>query len=260
MQDVIVNYNDINPLNDYKVHAQEQTATAHAAISTVPRVDSTHLAPQPAPILATPHVQTPTRILLAIPTAKYVEVDTFKSMWDLRVPNNCELEFQYFFGYNIQQIRNLQASWMLNNAYDYVLHVDSDMKFPAHTLEQLLSIQTDRIGITSGIYIQRHDHDKVCEVYVSDSHTGGHKHLPAHALTPHRVLEVEAVGFGCCLVHRKVYEQVQNPWFEYKNDLDFRNVISEDVDFCMKAKQAGFQTAVHTGLHYGHIHKTVLVP
>jgi glycosyltransferase involved in cell wall biosynthesis len=261
MQDVIVNYNDENPLNDYKVHAQEQTATAHAAISPVSQGGTTVLAPTPSPVTpSTPHVLKPTRILLAIPTAKYVEVDTFKSMWDLHVPANCELEFQYFYGYNIQQIRNLQVIWMLNNQFDHVLHVDSDMTFPPHTLEWLLYMQTERRAITSGCYVQRKESEKILEVYVHDVQTGGHVHLPVQDLAPNRIMNVQAVGFGCCLVRRDVYEQVSDPWFEYHNPTPHKAIVSEDVDLCMKATQKGFEIGVHTGLHYGHIHKTVLRP
>lgn len=253
MQDVIVNYNDVNPLNDYKVHAEEQNAAAHAAISGT-------MSPETTDVLSTPCVSKPSKILLAIPTAKYVEVDTFKSMWDLKVPHNCELEFQYFFGYNIQQIRNLQVSWMLRNQFDHVLHVDSDMTFPSHTLELLLDIQTQRRAITSGVYVQRKEHERILEVYVQDINSTGHVNLDVRDLKPERILDVKAVGFGCCLVRRDVYEAVNDPWFEYHNPTPGQAQISEDVDLCMKAIAKGFQIGVHTGLIYGHIHKTLLTP
>jgi hypothetical protein len=260
MQDVIVNYNDQNPLNDYKVHAQEQNQAAHAAVNLkldVPENMAPTLTVQ-AESVAAPHILTAKRILIAIPTAKHVEVLTFKSLWDLHKPTNTQLDFQYFYGYNVQQVRNTQARWVLNNAYDHVLHVDSDMILPPHTLECLLDMQTDTRGITSGIYVQRKDHEQVCEAYVTDSQTGGHAHLPVEDLMPHRILDVAAVGFGGCLVRRDVYKQVAEPWFEYHMHTSGAPRVSEDVDFCMKAQQAGFTVGVHTGLRYGHIHQTIL--
>lgn len=259
MQDVVVNYNDLNPLNDYKVHAQEQSAAALAAQQPT-QVSAPQVCDTPAPTLSTALIARPQRILLAIPTAKYVELDTFKSMWDLHVPSNCELEFQYFYGYNIQQIRNLQVSWMLRNQFDHVLHVDSDMTFPCHTLEWLLHMQTERRAITSGCYVQRKDAEKILEVYVPDMLTGGHSHLSVQDLAPDRILNVQAVGFGCCLVRRDVYEQVSDPWFEYHNPTPHKSMVSEDVDLCMKATQKGFEIGVHTGLRYGHVHKVTLTP
>jgi glycosyltransferase involved in cell wall biosynthesis len=258
MQDILINYNDLNPLNDYKVHATEQTVTARAAITgATTAVTTTSTQVQ---TVTAPHVQKPLRVLLAVPTAKHVELDTFKSMWDLHTPHNVQLEFQYFYGYNISQIRNTQVNWMLRNQFDHMLHVDSDMMFPPHTLLMLLQMQTDRRAITSGIYIQRKPDQQVCEVYVTDPVSGGHAHLAVHELVPDRILDVAAVGFGCCLVRRDVYEQVPEPWFEYHMHTSGAPRVSEDVDLCMKAQAAGFQVAVHTGLRYGHIDRVTRYP
>jgi glycosyltransferase involved in cell wall biosynthesis len=260
MQDVIVNYNDVNPLNDYKVNASEQTQTAHAAVNLQINVSekSPPVTATKCVALAQPHIHTPLRVLLAIPTARHVEVATFKSLWDLHRPPNVELDFQYFYGYNVQQVRNTQVLWMLNHGYDHMLHVDSDMVLPAHTLECLLDMQTERRAITSGIYVQRKDVAHTCEVYVHDAHTGGHTHMHLDQLMPERVCDVAAVGFGGCLVRRDVYEKIQEPWFEYHMHASGAPRVSEDVDFCMKAQQTGFDVGVHTGLRYGHIHQTIL--
>ena len=257
MQDVIVNYNDLNPLNDYKVHAQEQSAAALAAQQPTQASANQECLTQ-APMLTAPLIARPQHILLAIPTAKHVEVLTFKSLWDLRAPAHTVLDFQYFYGYNVQQVRNTQVHWLLKNGYDHVLHVDSDMVLPAHSLEWLLDMQTATRAITSGIYVQRKEHEQVCEAYVTDAHTGGHAHLDLHQLQPERILDVHAVGFGGCLVRRDVYEKVREPWFEYHMHASGAPKVSEDVDFCMKAVQAGFTIGVHTGLRYGHIHQTIL--
>lgn len=254
MHDILVNYNDLNPLNDYKVNASQQTQTALACVGAATSQSST------TALLATPHVCKPQQVLLAVPTAKHIEVDTFKSMWDLHKPPGISLEFQYFYGYNIQQIRNTQVNWMLKNGFDHMLHVDSDMIFPPHTLEQLLHMQTTHTAITSGIYIQRKDHERVCEAYVHDPVTGAHVNVDLTQLPSNQCVTVDAVGFGCCLVRRDVYEQVGEPWFEYHQCHTGAPRISEDVDFCMKAQRKGFKTAIHTSLWYGHIHRTTLYP
>ena len=40
-------------------------------------------------------------ILIAIPTNKYVEPETFKSIYDLIIPDGYRTEFQFFYGYQI---------------------------------------------------------------------------------------------------------------------------------------------------------------
>lgn len=51
-------------------------------------------------------------ILIAVPTNKYVETETMKSIYDLIVPPGYKTELQFFYGYQIDQIRNLIAEWV----------------------------------------------------------------------------------------------------------------------------------------------------
>ena len=51
------------------------------------------------------------KILIAIPTNKYIEPETYKAIYDLTVPEGYKVEFQFFFGYQVDQIRNLIAKW-----------------------------------------------------------------------------------------------------------------------------------------------------
>ena len=38
------------------------------------------------------------KILIAIPTNKFIEPSTFKAIYDLKVPEGYKTEFQFFFG------------------------------------------------------------------------------------------------------------------------------------------------------------------
>ena len=56
------------------------------------------------------------------------------------------------------------------------------------------------------------------------------------------VFYVDAVGLGFCLIERKIFEEIDYPWFEYRVDYDFdaeeEREISEDLSFFMKVKEA----------------------
>ena len=289
MQDIVVNYNDLNPLNDYKINSDQQMVTANYALEQksmftgdVPlsptkqvadvitqdnhvnqpidlpnMIHVTQLPKIAQPVTAPTYIR-PNRILIGVPTARYIEVDTFKSIYDLECPKNTELEFQYFYGYNVEQVRNLMVNWSLLNGFNWMLSVDSDIIMPRHSLQRLLDIQDQTRAISSGTYIQRKEDQRIPEIYIHNPETGGHKHLPIEQAEKDQILDVEAVGFGCCLVRRDVFEKVGNPWFTYHSSLDLNKLLSEDVDFCMKAKQQGYQVVVDTGLKLGHISKTVL--
>jgi hypothetical protein len=46
------------------------------------------------------------KILIGIPTNKYVETKTMKAIYDLEIPEGYTTELQFFYGYQIDQIRN----------------------------------------------------------------------------------------------------------------------------------------------------------
>ena len=227
LQDIVYNYNDANPLNDYKVNSQEQNIAAKEIIKM--------------------SVQKK-RILIAIPTAKNIEAETFKSIYDLDVPPDCEVTFQYFYGYNIDQVRNLIADWVVKG-YDYLFSVDSDIALPRNALSKLMSHDKD---IVSGLYIQRKPGLHILEIYEGNAH-GGVSNMPYEKLKGRTLVEIAGCGFGCVLVKAEVMKGIGYPQFQYHSAIDHRNTISEDVDFCRKARDKGFKIWADPSVLCNHI-------
>ena len=225
VQDIVVNYNDINPLNDYKVNAQEQNRNASEIASMQPKK----------------------KILIAIPTAKNIEPETFKAIYDLKVPEGYETHFQYFYGYNIDQIRNLIADWTVKG-YDYLFSVDSDISFASDTLAKMLAHDVD---VVSGLYIQRKPGQHILELY-EHNNRGGVTNIDYAKIKDRGLVEIAGCGFGCCLIKKTVMQQVGYPQFEYHSALDHSNTISEDVDFCRKALAKGFRIFADTTIQCEH--------
>ena len=176
------------------------------------------------------------KILIAIPTAKNIEPDTFKSIYDLTVPEGYETTFQFFYGYNIDQVRNLIADWVVKG-FDYLFSVDSDIAFPADTLAKLLAHDKD---IVSGLYIQRKPGLHVLEIYERNSQ-GGVTNMPYGKLKGRSLVEVAGCGFGCVLVKAEVMKTIGYPQFKYHSAISHKDTVSEDVDFCSKAMDKGFK-------------------
>jgi FkbM family methyltransferase len=209
--DVVYVYNDTNPLNDYKVNGEEQTRTANKVLGSKKK-----------------------RILIAIPCKNDIEADTFKSIYDLKVPEGYETEFQYFYGYAVDQVRNLIAHWAINGNYDYLLAIDHDMVFPSDTLEKLLAADKD---VVTAVYRQRLE-PMTLEVYDHD-----YRNVPYDLLyygIEGDLVQIGACGFGCVLVKKKVFQAIPYPQFVYHQALTKEGSVSEDVDFCKKARDAGF--------------------
>ena len=236
VSDVMYYYNDTNPLNDYKVNGILQNVNADA-ITRQSAVVQTTVATSPT-----------RRVLIAIPTAKYIEPETFKSIYDLELPEGVTADFQYFYGYRIDQIRNLIAHWVVNG-YDYLFAVDSDISFAPDTLKRLMSHDCD---VVSGIYRQRTP-EQTLEVYQRNA-VGGVSNISWQDLQGRGLVEVAACGFGCVLVKNQVLREIGAPQFQYHVALDHNHTISEDVDFCRKAVAKGFRIWADTDVicqHHG---------
>jgi FkbM family methyltransferase len=227
LQDIVYNYNDSNPLNDYKVNAIEQNV---AAKSIIKKMNSSKK-----------------KILIAIPTARNIEPETFKSIYDLIIPDGYEATFQYFYGYNIDQVRNLIADWVVKG-FDYLFSVDSDISFPSNTLLKLLSHDKD---VVSGLYIQRKPGLHILEIYERNQQ-GGVTNMPYEKLKGRSLVEIAGCGFGCALVKAEVMREIGYPQFKYHSAVEHRHTVSEDVDFCRKALDKGFKIWADTSVLCSH--------
>lgn len=269
VQDIFYRYNDLNPINDYKVNGESQNKTASKILGTYKPVPEFNLnevqlrLPDLSTDKAREYLEGPSekkpvikkKILIAIPTAKNIEPTTFKAIFDLEIPEGYETDFQYFYGYNVDQVRNLIASWIVNGEYDYLFAVDYDVAFPPDTLKRLLSHNKD---IVSGVYIQRFTDRHVVELFERNSH-GGYTHIPWERIKDKGLVKIGACGFGCVLIKKQVMVDIGYPQFQYFSALDHRNTFSEDLDFARKAASKGFEMWADTSVicdHYGtHVYK-----
>jgi glycosyltransferase involved in cell wall biosynthesis len=226
-KEIVCVYNDNNPLNDYKVNKDEQNKNANTSYT--------------AKKLKT--------ILLAIPTNKYIEAETMKSIFDLIVPEGYKLDFQHFHGYQIDQIRNLIADWA--KKYDYLLSVDSDIVLPRDALIKMLSSDKD---IITGLYIQRIPNKHTLEIY-KDNETGGVSNVNIGDV-PNHIFEISGCGMGCCLIKGEIFRTMEYPHFFYKSAIEHKNTVSEDIYFCKKAKYLGYTIWADPSIKCDHIGNT----
>jgi glycosyltransferase involved in cell wall biosynthesis len=194
------------------------------------------------------------KILIGIPTAKNIESDTFKSLYDLYVPDGYETELQFFYGYTIDQVRNLIAEWA--KEYDYLLSVDSDIVLPKDALIKMLNHDVDMV---SGVYMQRLHDKQVLEIYKLNDQ-GGMTNVSAEEISPPGLHQVSGCGFGAVLIKSDVIRNMEYPHFEYKSALSHAHTFSEDVYFCKKALETGAQIYVDSTIICEHIGARKFIP
>lgn len=191
------------------------------------------------------------KILIAIPTAKNIEAQTFISIYNLKIPEGYDADFQCFYGYSIDQVRNLIASYALKNNYDYLFCIDSDINLNnPEILEILLNHDKDIVG---GVYRQRNLDKIIPEVFFSTPNGGCRNATIEEINICNGLIPVDSIGFGCVLIKKEVLEKIPYPHFYYQHSIDFKDTVSEDVYFCRKARFHGFETYCDTTIRPGHI-------
>ena len=141
LQEIVYNYNDINPLNDYKVNGREQNINAEKILKKRSDLVSTS-----NKIKNNTNTSNPMKtILIAVTSNKYVEPATMQSIYELIVPYGYKTQFQYFYGYSRAQIKNLICSWAKH--FDFTLFVTPDSVFPRTILHDVINLDTDVVTI-----------------------------------------------------------------------------------------------------------------
>ena len=178
-------------------------------------------------------------VMVAIPTSHSAHMETFKSLWSLRGSAG----FEYVKGHDTGISRNILAKRAIEEGYDSILFVDSDMVIPEDALELMSEGDAD---VVSALYPKRSDRTKA-NVYQESPCSP----LPYSDSLPRRI-PISFCGFGCVLVKTELLRRMEYPFFqfcEYPNG-DF---LSEDFFFCQEALRVGAIMEADTRVRCGHI-------
>jgi hypothetical protein len=139
--------------------------------------------------------------------------------------------------------RNVAVEQLFASDSSHILFLDSDMVFPATTLERLLRHELDIVGAT---YCMRRP-----------QHAATHRNLDRSSALPFdgsELYEVESLGGGCILIRKEVFLALKAPYFE-SVWISEKIPQGEDRTFCLRAREAGFKVWCDLALSdsVGHI-------
>lgn len=182
----------------------------------------------------------------------------------------------FFFQTSIPVVdvaRNVVASQALHSGAEYLFFWDSDVVPPYDIVPRLIA---EGRPVISGLYWRRHP-NMFPEVFQVNPKTGIPEPMSAEEIHRLRgahagVMECDAVGLGCCLIHRSVLEKLakrsqkftminpDNPEetlevYEFmKMIIQDRVTISEDIHFCSRVKhELGFKIFVDLSIECAHL-------
>lgn len=128
--------------------------------------------------------------------------------------------------------------------HTHFLWLDSDHVFNPDLACQLARhFALPEVDAVSALYFSRTE-PYMPVAYVKDETEDIYKHYPLLE-APNNLCEVDAVGFGAIMTKREIFEQMEYPWFGFRD-------AGEDIAFCVKAKQKGFRLFLDGQYKLGH--------
>lgn len=170
----------------------------------------------------------------------------------------------------VYDARNTLSLTAIEQNFDYVLWLDSDMVFHADTLERMLkTIKTSSFAIgdwqsyaegagkyqmlTGVYYMRKPPHTPVLYKTIAEPElTDGQVQKKIETMTdiPDTLFEVEGCGFGCVLTSVPLLKKV---WDKFGPAFTPYPWASEDMSFCYRVKQLGEKILCDPTIYLGHI-------
>lgn len=193
-----------------------------------------------------------------------LHVDTTTVAWsfglrNLIIPGREELRrfspFCPVAGQPFDMARNTSVQYMFDVGAEWWFSLDSDVVMPRDGLLRLLAHKQPFI---SGMYCRRSlPHGVPVMIKNGTWFTD---------FVPGSVVEVDLVGAGALLIHRSVFERVQQrpeqgkKWFDWRVDqLGLPNIppdkpsLSEDFTYCAAVRAAGYKVLCDTSVYCKHV-------
>lgn len=195
------------------------------------------------------------KILIAVPTFETIDPNTFKSIYGLTNYGHA-VSFDFVRGYDCAKARNEIVKEAIAGNYDFVLMVDSDIVLPS---DALVLMANPLVDICLGVYPRKRTMTGQTELFLP----GQADFTDENNISMHEVracgeprIEVMGGGMGCAFISVNVLKAMSFPWFTY---VTYPNgtVLSEDLDFCCKAREKGFLIFADTRVQCGHVNTLI---
>ena len=169
----------------------------------------------------------------------------------------CDLPFKPGYAYRMVPVHNFKPAAAGRNVFcknikdadaDWLVMIDNDMAIPDNLLDTLKDAPADADIIVPTFYMWSQTDLKLTLCWGMDDIPSGYARLNPgfHELTK--------CGTGVIFIRPHVLKALEYPYFTYLYNEDAGLRGTEDIQFCLKARQKGFKIYGNTACKVGHYH------
>ncbi len=187
------------------------------------------------------------KILIGIPCYKTISVKTAFSLIEM-IKNTPHHELQVIFqdGVFVHQNQNNIVDYAVENGFDYVFLVEHDMIFEPETLNKLLADDKDIICANYNFRSEPRQ-----SMVFRFNEKGELENIPQREL-PKETFKAGAIPTGLTLIKTSVFAKLKKPYFFYEYTNEGVMKSSQDVYFCLKAREAGLEIWCNPTIETAH--------
>ena len=188
------------------------------------------------------------KILVSVPNTGLLRAELVSWLFGAQA-QGCQIDLPQNRPLDVARNVQVKRFFTLSDA-DAILTIDSDTVPPPDTIARLVAANKDIVAIAAQNwnYAQGGLTTYVCSrneqgVYEISRNLSG-------------LVKCDAVGFGCVLIKRHVLEAMLPPWFQWLIEKDGCGIVlGEDLYFCQKAQQLGFEIWADCDRLVSHYHE-----
>jgi len=190
------------------------------------------------------------KVQIALLHVGRMSVQVCQFLMELQKTKEHELEFVYPSHVPGESNRNKLIREFLKTDNEYLLMIDDDNP-PQNNPLDLLIHNKDIFALPTPVFRE----DGLCWMVGKNFGTVEEPDYKAYKEKREGLMEVDFVGSGCLLVHRRVFEKIKAPFMRVWDE-DGVAVKGQDIAFSKRATENGFEMWVHWDYVCNH-HKQV---
>ena len=204
-------------------------------------------------------------VVIAIPGANFLQETIVSLMKTAERLQEEGITFKFVNGYSsivsqAREITVLDAPFITYEealpfggkfTYDKVFWIDSDMLWTPQYFIDLYRSDKDAIA---GVFVN----SRMDPMFFFDNEKDEARKL--EFLKKTKPFKVSHFGMAFVCMKQGILEAIERPWFEFgamlkttESGKEYRELVGEDIMFCMKMNDAGFQLYVDPNVRIGHM-------
>jgi hypothetical protein len=153
------------------------------------------------------------------------------------------------FSQDIAHNRNDIVRQALKDGVSHVIMLDTDQIYPQNLLIKLAAWAARGKDVVIGPVHRRYD---PFELILMRGEPDKYQYIPDDEKYSGELIEVDAGGTGCIMFSMLAVLGLDDPWFEFGKTPSGK-VMGEDIGFCYKLRQAGYQIWADTSIEIDHL-------